>query len=151
MSSLALIWFGKYGVHNQESTYVNFCWVFATDFSEPLPYENPFCGNYWPRFSHFWANAIFTTQLCQFLFIHLLHKAFNLVHHEINWQICFTYCRMVSPFLPQISQFLNLYLPGFSYLKTVQPHSSNNIKTQPNHGQLSCKNATPFSDTSPYY
>lgn len=26
------------------STWVNFCWVYATGFSEPLPRYGPFCG-----------------------------------------------------------------------------------------------------------
>lgn len=68
--------FGKYGTDNQGSTCVNVCRVFATDFSEPLPYYSLFFGNSRPHFSHFWDNAIFTIQLGQFLFMHLLYKAF---------------------------------------------------------------------------
>ena len=58
-------------------TWVNFCWVRASDLSEPLPHYSLFCGHILdPIFDTFGKKYFSQSQLSHFVFMHLPYKAF---------------------------------------------------------------------------
>ena len=95
-------------------TLVDFCWVCAAGFSEPLLIIVYSVASYRPHLSHFWANAIVISRMEV--------SASGLLSIKAT---------AGTTFQPRIFLFLNPCLPKFSYPKNpenLRPHSSNSTK-----------------------